>query len=73
MNDHGPKNNRDCRLILVANDNFSNFRWTIPLKNKYTQSITDAFLEIIKSSNGKPDLLETDEGKKCVNKYFNKF
>ena len=73
MNDYGPKNNRDYRLILVVIDNFSNFGWAIPLKKKFPQSITDAFFEIIKSSNRKPNLLETDDGKEFVIKIFNEF
>ena len=73
MNDYGPKNNKGYRYILVVIDNFSKFGWTIPLKNKFSQSITDAFSEIIKSSNRKPNLLETDDGKEHVNKIFNEF
>ena len=73
MNDFGPKTNRGYRYVLVVIDNFSKFGWTIPLKNKYAQSITDAFSEIIKSSNRKPNLLETDDGKEYVNKIFNEF
>ena len=73
MNDYGPKNNKSYRYILVVIDNFSRFGWTIPLKNKFSQSITDAFSEIIKSSNRKPNLLETDDGKEYVNKTFNEF
>ena len=44
------------RYILVVVDNFSKFGWTIPLKNKYAQSITDAFSQIIKTSRRKPNL-----------------
>ena len=73
MNDYGPKNNRGYRYILVIVDNFSKFGWTIPLKNKYSQSITDAFSQIIKTSKRKPNLLETDDGKEYVNKIFNDF
>ena len=73
MNDYGPKNNKGYTYILVVIDNFSKFGWTIPLKNKFSQSITDAFSEIIKSSNRKPNLLETDDGKEYVNKIFNEF
>ena len=73
MNDYGPKNNKGYRYILVVIDNFSKFGWTIPLKNKFSQSITDAFSKIIKSSNRKPNLLETDDGKEYVNKIFNEF
>ena len=73
MNDYGPKNNRSYRYILVVADNFSKIGWTIPLKNKYAQSITDAFLEIIKLSNRKPNLLERDDGQEYVKKIFNEF
>ena len=73
MNDYGPKNNRGYRYILVVIDNFSNFGLTIHLKKKFAQSITDAFSEIIKSSNRKPNLLETDDGKEIVIKIFNEF
>ena len=68
MNDYGPENNRGYRYVLIVVDNFSEFGRTIPLKNKYAQSISDTFSEIIKSSNRKPNLLETDDGKEYVNK-----
>ena len=71
MKDYGLKNNRGYRFILVVVDIFSKFGWTIPSKNKYAQSITDAFSQIVKSSKRKPNLLETDDGKEYVNKIFN--
>ena len=73
MNDYDIKNNKGYRYILVVIDNFSKFGWTIPLKSKYAQSITDAFPLIIKSPRRKPNLLETDDGKEYVNKIFNEF
>ena len=73
MNDYGAKNNRGYSYILVGIDNFSKFGWTIPLKNRYAHSITDAFLQIIKTSRHKPNLLETDKGKEYVEKLFNEF
>ena len=73
MNDYGIKNNKGYRYILVIVDNFSKFGWTIHLKNKYAQSITDAFSQIIKTSRRKPNLLETDDGKEYVNKIFKEF
>ena len=73
MNDYGPKNNRGYRYILVVIDNFSKFGWTIPLKIKYAQPITDAFSQFIKTSRRKPNLLETDDGNEYVNKIFNDF
>ena len=72
MNDYGPKNNRGYRYILVVVDNFSKFGWTITLKNKYAQSITDAFSQIITTSRRKPNLLETDDGKEYLNKNFHR-
>ena len=53
--------------------NLSKFGWTIPLKNKYSQSMTDAFSQIIETSRRKPNLLETDDGKEYANKIVNKF
>ena len=73
MNDYGIKNNKGYIYILVVIDNFSKFGWTIPLKNKYAQSIPDAFSQIIKTSRRKPNLLETDDGVEYVNKIFNEF
>ena len=73
MNDYGPKNKRVYRYILVVIDNLSKFGWTIPLKNKYAQSIADVFSQIVKSSKRKPNLLETDDGKEYVNENFNEF
>ena len=73
MNDYGTKNNEGYRYILVVIDNFSKFGWTNPLKNKYAQSITDAFSQIVNSSKRKPNLLETDDGKEYVTKIFNEF
>ena len=73
MKDYGPKNNKGYRDILVKIDNFSKFGWITSLKNKNAQSITDTFSEIIKSSNRKPNLLETDDGREYVNKIFKEF
>ena len=73
MNDNGPKNNRGLRYKLVVIDFFGKFSWTVPLKNKFAQSITDAFSGIIKSSNRKPNLLETDAGNEYGNKIWNEF
>ena len=42
MNDNGPKKITRYRYNLVVIDNFSKFGCTIPLQNKYAQSITNA-------------------------------
>ena len=73
MNDYGIKNNKGYRYILVVINKFSKFGWTIPLQNKYAQSITDAFSQTVKTSGRKPNLLKTDDGKEYVNKIFHEF
>ena len=73
MNDYGPKDKRGYRYTLVVVDSFGKFGWTITLKNKYAQSITEAFPQIVKTSKRKPNLFETDDGKKYVNKMFSDF
>ena len=40
------------------------------MKNKYAQSITNAFSQIMKTSRRKANLPETDDGKEYVNKIF---
>ena len=73
MNDYGPKNNRGYRYILVVIDKFNKFGWTIPLKNRYAESITDALPQIVKTSKRTPNFLGTDDGKEYVIKIFNEF
>ena len=70
MNDYGMKNKKGYRYFLVVNDNISKIVWTIPLKNKYAESITDAISQLIKTSRRKPNLLETDDGKEYVIESF---
>ena len=41
--DYGPEKIRGCRYVLVVIDSFSKFGWTIPLKYKNAQTITDFF------------------------------
>ena len=64
LNDHGPRNNKGYRYILVVIDNFSNFGWTLRLNSKNAQTIEDSFEKILNSSKRKPELLETDDRKK---------
>ena len=73
LKDYGPKNNRGYRYVLVIIDNFSKFGWTIPLKNKNAQTIKDSFENILVNSKRKPNLIETDRGKKFYNNIFQEF
>ena len=73
LKDYGPENNRGYRYVLVVIDNFSNFGWTIPLKNKNAQTIKDSFENILTNSKRKPNLIETDRGKEFYNNIFQDF
>ena len=71
MTDHNVKNNKGHKYILVIIDNFSKFLWTVPLKTKNAQNITDEFQNIIKTSKRTPKNLHTDRGTEYYNKNFN--
>ena len=63
LKNHGPEHNRKCRYVLFIKDNFSKFGWTVPLKNKSAQTITNSLEIILMSSKRKPNLIKTDRGK----------
>ena len=48
MVDYKVSNNKGFRYILIVIDNYSKSLWAIPLKNKYSQTITN---EIFKYSD----------------------
>ena len=73
LKDYGPKNNRGYRYVLVIMDNFSNYGWTKPLKNKNGQTIRDSFENILINSKRKPNLIESDRGKEFYNNIFQDF
>ena len=73
LKDYGPGNNRGYRYVLVIIDNFSNYGWTIPLKNKNAQIIKDSFENIIIISKRKPNLIEADRGKEFHNNILQDF
>ena len=70
LKDYDPGNNRGYRYVLVVIDNFSKYGWTVPLKNKYAQTIKDSFENILISSKRSPNLIETDRGKEFYNIFF---
>ena len=70
LKDYGPKNNRGYRYVLVTIDNFSKYGWSIPLKNKNSQTIKDSFEKILINSKRKPNLFESDRGKEFYNNVF---
>ena len=70
MVDYKTSNNKGFRYIFVIIDNFSKYIWVIPLKNKYSKTITDEFSNILSSSKRSPLKLESDRGKEWYNSNF---
>ena len=60
--DSGPENNRGYRYNFVVVDLFSKFGFTVPLKKKNAQTITNSSQNILICSKQKPNLIETDRG-----------
>ena len=42
-------NNKGFNVMFVILDNFSKYTWWVPLKNKYCQTVTDEFLNNLKT------------------------
>ena len=70
MIDYKISNNKGFRYIFVVIDNYSKHLWCIPLKNNYSQTITEEFSNIITKSKRKPLKLESDGGKEWYNSLF---
>ena len=73
MIDYKVSNNNGFRYIFIVIDNFSKYLWAIPLKNKYSQTITNEFSNILTSSKRKPIKLESDRGSEFHNNIFQNF
>ena len=73
MIDYKTSNNKRFRYIFIIIDNFSKYLWAIPLKNKYSQTITNEFSNILTNSKRKPLKIETDRGSEFYNSIFQNF
>ena len=73
MIDYKISNNKGFRYIFIVIDNFSKYLWAIPLKNKYSQTITNEFSNIITISKRKPLKIESDRGSEFYNSIFQNF
>ena len=70
FSDYKTSNNKGFRYIFIVIDNFSKYLWAIPLKNKYSQIITNEFSNLITTSKRKPNKLESDRGSEFFNSIF---
>ena len=73
FSDYKISNNKNYRYIFIIIDNFSKFLWAIPLKDKYSQTITNEFSNILSTSKRKPLKLESDRGTEFYNSIFQNF
>ena len=73
MIDYKISNNKGFRFIFIIIDNYSKYLWAIPLRNKYSQIITNELSNIITTSKRKPLKLESDRGTEFYNSIFQNF
>ena len=73
MIDYKISNNKNYRFIFIIIDNFSKYLWAIPLRNKYSQTITNEFSNILTTSKRKRLKLEPDRGAEFYNSLFQNF
>ena len=73
MIDYKISKNKGFRYIFIVIDNFLKYLWAIPPKNKYTQTITNEFSNILTTSKRKPPKLESDRGTEFYNSIFQNF
>ena len=73
MIDYKTSNIKRFRYIFVIIDNYSKYLWAIPLKNKYSQTITNEFSNILTTSKRSPLKLDSDRGTEFYNSIFQNF
>ena len=60
------------KYILTVLDGFTRYAWCVPLKDKKGETVSNAFKEIMKKSNRKPNKLWVDQGKEFYNEHMYK-
>ena len=65
--------NDNIKYFFVSIDVFSRFVSVIPLKNKYANTIIEAMKESFIIMNGKPKIINSDNGSEFINNDFKKF
>ena len=62
--------NKGYRYIFVIIDIFSKYLWAVPVKIKYSQTITNEFSKILTTSKRKPLKIESDRRTEFYNSIF---
>lgn len=65
--------NDGYKFLLTVIDTFSKFAYVVPLKNKSSQNVKNAFSSIINDSLVWPTYLQTDKGTEFLNSNFQKY
>ena len=73
MIDYKISKNKGYRYIFDIIDNFSKYLWAIPLKNKYSKTITDEFSNVLTTSKRSSLKIESDRGSEFYNSIFQNF
>jgi hypothetical protein len=61
------KFNDNNRYLVTCIDVFSKFAWVVPIKNKKSDTVLEAFKFIVNSSGRKPNFLQSDQGTEFLN------
>ena len=64
------KYNKNYKFIFTIIDNYTEYAWAIPLKDKSGRSTTTAFKSLIEEAKRKPDKIWSDRGKEFYNETF---
>jgi len=67
------KDNDDIRYLFVCIDVFSRMLWVVPIKDKFHNTVIEAFKNIIESSGRQPIYINSDAGSEFVNKHFQSY
>ena len=73
FSDYKISDNKGYRCIFIVIDNFSKYLWAIPLRNKYSQTITNEFSNFFSTSKRKHLRIESDRGTEFYNSIFQNF
>ena len=71
--DYKISNKKGFRYKFIIINKFSNYLWAIPLENKYSQTVTNEFSNILTTSKRKPLKIESDRGTEFYNSIFKNF
>ena len=64
--------NKGVKYLLMVIDVFSKYGWIRSLKDKKTETVSEAFDDIFESKR-KPQMLWTDKGSEFISKHFKEF